>query len=102
VFTTNNLKYCNSFIACHIKELKVNTDIQEFPENFTLPASTDTCISLTATSAPLSQMQALSTSLDSIIRMQMNKIILYTEIKETACIAKHCLLPRLLPSVHSC
>lgn len=82
--------------------LKGNTDNQEFTENFMLRPSIDSCISLIATSAPLFQMQAVSAILDSIIRMQMSKIILYIEIKETACIAKYCLLRCLLPSVHSC
>lgn len=82
--------------------LKDNTDIQEFTENYMLRASIDSCISLIAMSVPLFQIQAVSMIRDSIIRMQMNKIILYTEIKETACIAKYCLLPCLLPSVHSC
>lgn len=59
-------------------------------------------ISLIATSPPLFQRQAVSMTVDSIIRMHMNKIILYTEIKEIAYTAKYCLLPCLLPSVHSC
>lgn len=82
--------------------LKDNTSIHEFTENFMLHASVDSCISLIAMPAPLFQMQAVSMTLDSIITMQMSKIILYTEIMETACIAKYCLLPCLLPSVHSC
>lgn len=82
--------------------LKENTGIHEFTENFSLHASVDSCMSLIATPAPLFQMQAVSMMLDFIITMQISKIILYTEIKETACIAKYCLLPCLLPSVHSC
>lgn len=78
--------------------LKDNTGIHEFTENFTLHASVDSCISLIATPAPLFQMQAVSTMLDSITTMQMSKIILYTGIMETACIAKYCLLPCRLPA----
>lgn len=60
--------------------LKDNTSINEFTENFMLHAFVDNCISLIATPAPLFQMQAVSMTLDSIITMQMSKIILYTEI----------------------
>jgi len=46
-------------------------------------------------------METVREILDSIIRMQMNEIILYTEIKEMACLAKYLSLPWLLHSACS-
>lgn len=42
---------------------------------------------------PLIQMETVSMMLDTIIRIQMNEITLYIEIKETACLPKYFLLP---------
>lgn len=73
--------------------VKDNSDTEEFTESFILCASINSGTSFTATPVPLIQMETVSMMLDTIIRIQMNEITLYIEIKETACLPKYFLLP---------